>query len=85
MDSYRRRKYGLTSEQYNQRLLIQGNMCAICGDSFKNSRTTHLDHNHTTGQLRSFLCGDCNKGIGCLKENPERLMKAIDYLTKWKS
>ena len=49
-----------------------------------NQPTTHLvlDHDHTTGLFRGWLCRNCNQGIGKLGDNIEGLMNAIDYLQK---
>ena len=56
-----------------------GAACEICG-----SQTDRLclDHNHSTQELRGFLCAGCNKGIGMLKEDPEILAQAIEYLSR---
>lgn len=74
-------KYGLTLEEYHKKLNDQGNSCAICGVGLLDSgHLTHLDHCHTTGKLRAFLCTNCNRGLGHFKDNKEFLMKAIRYL-----
>jgi hypothetical protein len=39
-----------------------------------------LDHCHQTGQLRGFLCGPCNSGVGHLGDTPSRLRAALKYL-----
>lgn len=30
--------------------------------------------------IRGLLCGNCNHGLGCFKDNKENLLKAIEYL-----
>ncbi len=42
-------------EQY-----LQATNCEACKSVFKNSKDRHLDHDHTTGLFRQFLCQDCN-------------------------
>lgn len=39
-----------------------------------------LDHCHQTGQLRGFLCGPCNSGVGHLGDTHRRLRAALKYL-----
>lgn len=56
------RNYGITLEQYEDSLEAQGNRCAICHEDF--TENPCLDHSHTTGQLRKFLCHPCNRGLG---------------------
>jgi hypothetical protein len=58
-------------------------VCECCGkkqEDFKEKFT--LDHCHTTGAFRGWLCGSCNKGIGNLGDNKEGLLQAIAYLEK---
>ena len=39
-----------------------------------------LDHNHTTGEPRAWICDSCNTGLGRFKDDPEVLANAIQYL-----
>ena len=82
-------KYNLTPEQYNEILLRQNGVCAICSlpDGILNAKTGkpgHLpvDHNHKTGQVRGLLCFTCNSAIGLLKcdDSNELLVNALKYL-----
>ena len=54
-----------------------GAACEICG-----SHTERFcrDHAHRPQTRRGFLCANCNKGIGMLKEDPAILAQAIEYL-----
>ena len=78
--------YGISEAEYEKQLAKQKGKCAICGKEFdfknKNKDTIHIDHCHTTGQLRGLLCGECNKGIGFFHDNPELLLAAIKYIKK---
>jgi hypothetical protein len=78
------KKYNLTEEEYNQMLINQGGCCAICGTNKPTGKwkVFAVDHNHETGQVRELLCNECNRGIGLLKDDPERLLKAAEYLLK---
>ena len=77
-----KRVYGLTNEDYDKMLQEQNFCCKICG--IKNSETKQgylvVDHCHKSGKVRSLLCNGCNTGLGLLKENPEVLEKAAQYL-----
>ena len=77
--SHRRREYGLTEEEYNNMVLSQNNMCAICNKP--SDRTLHIDHDHVTGKVRGLLCFNCNLGIGLLQEDLVVLNRAIEYLS----
>jgi len=79
------RRYGLTLEDREILLEKQGGGCAICGVK-KAIQTSgkfgefSVDHNHTTGKIRGLLCPGCNVGLGYFKENPDSLLKAVEYL-----
>jgi Recombination endonuclease VII len=72
------RKYGITLEQYEASIVSQGNCCAICHEIFTTS--PDLDHSHTTGQLRKFLCRSCNMGLGQFRDSVDLLLAAAEYL-----
>lgn len=52
--------------------------CECCGADF--TSTPRLDHDHTTGKFRGWLCGKCNSGIGLLGDSKEAIQKALHYL-----
>ena len=77
------KSYGMSLEQYDKLLAAQNGGCAICGS--KEAKTKRngrfcIDHDHKTGELRGLLCAPCNRGIGLLADDPERLKAASDYL-----
>jgi len=74
------RHYGISLEDYNRMCEVQENRCAICGILTK----LVVDHNHLTQKVREGLCSACNLGIGTLREDPELLEKAAQYLRKHK-
>lgn len=78
----RKFKYGITPEQFQQKLIEQHSSCAICGGNNK-GRPLSVDHNHKTGQVRGLLCHACNYGIGALHEDRARFLKAMEYLDYW--
>ena len=74
-------KYGLTPEQYTLMRVDQRDCCKICGShASEHVRGLHVDHNHSTGDVRGLLCGNCNKGLGNFKDQPVLLLKALEYL-----
>jgi hypothetical protein len=68
-------------EVYTRLFEEQKGLCAICG-SPENGKYKNLsiDHDHNTDQIRGLLCNNCNRGIGLLKDNPNNLRKAADYV-----
>lgn len=79
---YLRLKYGLTVEQADALYAAQGNRCAICGQLGGDSRgfRLHIDHCHATGKVRGALCNNCNAGLGNFREDPDLMIKAMEYL-----
>lgn len=78
-----KRRYGLSIERYNEMLAEQKLQCAICGgqhDPSKKRGRLYVDHDHKTGEVRALLCKKCNSAIGYFEENPDAMLKAIDYL-----
>lgn len=75
----RKQRYGLTNEAYSEMLAEQENKCAICTTFME---APHVDHCHTTKEVRGLLCDKCNRGIGFLKDDTDILKSAIKYLTR---
>jgi len=78
----RLRKYGITKDQYFQKLEDQGHVCPICTRPFTD--TPHIDHCHKTKEFRGLLHTECNTGIGLLKEDPAIFNNCITYVQKYK-
>lgn len=76
-----KRRFGLTKSDFVERLNKQGGVCAICKRT--STQRFHVDHDHATGQVRSLLCGSCNRAIGLFADNPETVMAAYEYLKRW--
>ena len=75
--------YGITLNQYEGLHSAQGGRCALCGsESSANKRHEALcvDHCHDSGSIRGLLCKPCNTGLGCFRDSPELMTKAIQYL-----
>jgi len=67
----------LDHNTYMAECLKRNNRCDICT---KEVKPLHVDHCHTTGKIRGYLCGGCNKGLGLFKDSIESLQQAIGYL-----
>ncbi len=84
-DGERKRRFGITPEEYEKRFQSQSGTCAICKQPETATRlgkvkALSVDHCHKTGAIRGLLCSDCNTGIGKLKDDPKVLRSAIQYL-----
>jgi len=81
------RAFGITLADYDRMHAEQDGKCAICRSpetEMKNGKLRWLsvDHDHRTGKVRQLLCGACNRGIGKLRDDPELMRRAADYLRK---
>ena len=74
---YRERKYGVDASDLANLYRNQMGRCAICG-AFPGKRDLNTDHNHTTQEVRGFLCTRCNTGIDHFNE--ETIQRAADYM-----
>lgn len=70
--------YGITEEQYNELFKQQNGQCAVCKETVK----LVVDHCHFSGEVRGLLCHFCNTGLGCFRDDPERLAQAIEYANR---
>lgn len=88
LQSYVKKKYGISALQYRRLCERQKYKCAICRTQLPKidlytdgpKRELHVDHCHTTGKVRGLLCTLCNTGLGMFKDDTERLQSAIAYL-----
>ena len=78
--SNRVRRYSVSIEYFHELYDSQYGRCAICGDEI-DLEDCRIDHDHESGEVRGLLCTSCNTGIGLLKESPDILQSAIEYLT----
>ncbi len=86
-NSYLKKRFGITLEDYEIKYEEQGGVCAIC----KQLETLVIrgklynlavDHNHETGKIRELLCSRCNMMLGALEKNIELIEPMIDYIHK---
>lgn len=46
-------------------------------------RKLHLDHCHTTGVFRGWLCAQCNQALGLLNDSPAKLRALAAFLERF--
>ena len=70
-DNVLRREYGITLDDYNERVEEQRGLCLLCGKPETlvdkptgKIKSLHVDHDHETGKVRGLLCGRCNRVLG---------------------
>lgn len=81
-DSYLRTTYNISLNDYNDMLNRQDGKCLICiRELADGGHTTHVDHCHSSGEVRGLLCTNCNRGLGYFKEDVDSLYRAITYLS----
>jgi len=77
-DSLLRRKYGISSADFDRMLIEQGSKCAICsGLTPRHSSNWHTDHCHVTGKVRGILCHVCNTKLGWYELNREAIIRYL--------
>jgi hypothetical protein len=85
-----KKRYGLSVEQYDDLLVRQGGVCAICHRPPTERSPLQVDHDHaccpqnagwpTCGQcVRGLLCRSCNTALNLL-DDPVKRQRAVVYL-----
>lgn len=75
------RSYGITEDQHDYLVATQNGVCYLCHKKDEN-KALAIDHDHKTGRVRGLLCSACNRGLGLLKDDPDLVLKAYEYLSK---
>jgi hypothetical protein len=74
-------RFGISVWDWLTMMLEQDHRCKICGTPISVGRDFHaVDHCHATKKVRGLLCMPCNTGLGRFKDDPELLLKAVEYL-----
>lgn len=75
------KKYGMTPEEWDVLYENQNGLCAICKEpGEQEGRRFHVDHCHDSGSVRGLLCHGCNTAIGHLRDDPEIMRAAAEYV-----
>jgi hypothetical protein len=90
--------YGITPEEYERILTVQGGCCFICVRAKGYRKRLSVDHDHDQAIrdghaeeqgcpecVRGLLCQSCNKMLGHGRDDPEFFERAADYLRSWPS
>ena len=84
LTSVKRTKTGqrtiLSNEEYDDLLVAQKGVCAICDKPESSGKRLAVDHKHGTNLVRGLLCTKCNMGLGYFNDSPGFLFSAIKYL-----
>jgi hypothetical protein len=75
------KQFGITVAEYDQMVMARCGTCDVCGGVSPGQKALAIDHDHETGKVRGLLCGNCNTGIGNLRDSSELLGRARAYLT----
>lgn len=75
-----KKRYNLSTEEYEYISFKQGHVCAICNEQSQNGKKLCVDHDHKTNAIRGLLCNNCNTSLGLLKDDPELVIRAYNYL-----
>lgn len=73
------------SDELYEKLKKHNGLCDICrGKQTGRWSSLDIDHCHKNKVFRGMLCGDCNKALGLMKDDPRILRKAAKYLERFK-
>jgi len=77
-------KYGITIEDKCKMWEEQKGLCGLCNRALPEQiNKCHLDHNHSTGELRQLLHHRCNMLLGFFEKDPDLVTKVLEYLEKY--
>lgn len=74
----RKRKYGITQDEFNKIAQAQNERCACCGKK----KTLVVDHCHKYGHIRGLICGNCNSAAGLIGDTSSGALALYGYLSK---
>lgn len=61
--------YGITQEQFDRLLEIQGGSCGMCHMPFGQGQVIYIDHDHACCPDKKKSCGQCIRGLLCRRCN----------------
>lgn len=83
-----RSKYGIDCKVFDDMMVAQGNLCAICRNpeisKFRGTlRRLNVDHDHDTLKARGLLCNRCNHALDRFDHKPGMLEAFGRYLDQY--
>lgn len=77
-DGSRRKRYGLTRDEFETLLAAQDRKCGICRRPLEDRKgQIAVDHDHATEAVRGLLCVPCNGALGWFEQHKDA---AAEYL-----
>lgn len=76
------RKSGVSPEALNHFVSGHSGCCDICGEACSTGKSLAIDHDHQQGHVRGMLCQKCNIGLGQFDDDPMKIKKAVEYLSR---
>jgi hypothetical protein len=75
---------GFSDADYQALFERQQGLCAACGNAqtvmhYGKPLPLAVDHDHVTGKVRGLLCLACNRALGYLGDDPERIEALLRY------
>lgn len=77
---FKENKRAEDARRYQRKLSGRDNKplkCDICGGE---EEQIVWDHDHVTNQFRGWLCNRCNRVLGLMHDNPNHLIRMVEYL-----
>lgn len=71
-------RYGVERDEALALSLIKA--CQSCGGQSVDARGLHVDHDHDSGNVRGVLCDRCNKALGLLDDDSDKIMALATYI-----
>lgn len=72
-----RRRYGISTSDFNRLNATQNGMCGICHEK----EPLVVDHCHKTDRVRGLLCHKCNTALGLFRDRTDLLARAAVYIS----
>ena len=87
LEAYYKRQYNFTLKERDAFFKSHNNKCNICNIKVKKNVNLAInqgviDHCHETKMVRGLLCNQCNKALGCFKDDITAMKSAIKYMEK---